>query len=198
MPPHQHHVVTMRHCHACYHLPETPDDKLTTLLQVADALSRAATQFKAKYGRPVVLVVDGVDHVAADDQEVKKKGGNEGMTLPCEMLHHTQALHALLELGKTWASQQLVTLVLVVSSPASLASMAQAPAWHRAWVVPLPEASVDEAAAVLRGTGLPKEQAAVVADLVGGRFDLLDKAAGQLQAGGTLDGKKIRGRVRWW
>lgn len=97
-------------------------------------------------------------------------------------------LHALLELGKTWAAQQLVTLVLVVSSPASLKAMRAAPAWHRAWVIPLPEASPAEAAAVLQGSGLPKEQAAAVAELVGGRFDQLDKAAGQLQAGGSLDG----------
>lgn len=46
------------------------------LLQVADALSRAATHFKAKYGRPVVLVVDGVDHVAAEDEEVGKIKGD--------------------------------------------------------------------------------------------------------------------------
>lgn len=97
-------------------------------------------------------------------------------------------LHALLELGKAWAAQQLVTLVLVVSSPASLAAMRQAPAWHRAWVIPLPEASPAEAAAVLQSSGLPKEQATAVAELVGGRFDLLDKAVGLLHAGGNMQG----------
>lgn len=101
---------------------------------------------------------------------------------------YRQVLHALLELGKAWAAQQLVTLVLVVSSPASLAAMARAPAWHRAWVVPFPEASVEEATAVLQGSGVPREQAKQVADLVGGRFDLLDKAAGHLHAGGSMDG----------
>ncbi len=98
-------------------------------------------------------------------------------------------LEALQELGKTWAAQQLITLVLVIGDPTTLDAMRKVPAWHRAFLTHLPALSIQESTLVLaRGGGINEGDAEHVARVCGGRLQLLDAAGGMLRSGVGMDG----------
>ena len=140
-------------------VPDLKDEPLATFTILMQPLIDAAAKFKAKYGRPMVLVIDSADRIAKKNPDF---------------------LGELQDFAKDCADEGNLRIVLISSDGSALPLMMACSSWSRADKPPfeIGEISDDQAVEYLTKLGVREDEAKVaVANLTGGLFVSLNDFA---------------------
>ena len=133
-----------------------PRDELeATFLTLWPHVTEAAAKFKAKHGRPAILVIDDADHLARQYPDLLRK---------------------FQDYVKDCVDAKTLRVVFISSDGSTLSLMEARSSWSRAaYPFEVGEISDDKAVEYLVGNGVDKEAAErVVAEMTGGHLAALD------------------------
>ena len=137
-------------------VPDPKDEPLTTFTKLIQPLTNAAAKFKAKHGRPMVLVIDSADRIAEKNPDF---------------------LDELQDFAKDCADGGNLRVVFISNDGLALPLMMARSSWSRADdPYEIGEIPDDQAVKFLMMNGIPEDVAKrAVTNLTGGLFGALNK-----------------------